>query len=297
MSPEGSTKKVPPILDGERLDRVVAVLAGVSRSQARTLVDAEGVLVDGEVGTASQRVRSGCELTIPSPSVESVLEPEDVPFEVRHEDEHIIVVDKPPGVVTHPGAGNRTGTLAGGLLHRFPEIEGVGQRDRWGLVHRLDRDTSGLLLVARTSESYLHLVDAMRQRRISRRYLALVAGRLELPTGMIEAPIARDPRQPTRMRVDAEGKDAVTHYEEVRTVDDDTMVEVALETGRTHQIRVHMAAIDHPVIGDRVYGSGSTVRGMTRLFLHAHHLGLDHPMWDERLEIDSPLPGDLADRL
>ncbi len=288
---------VPDDLDGERLDRIVAIVAGISRSRGRLLVEGGGVLVAGEVGSARDRIRAGVELTIPDVEADPGLEPEDVPFVVHHEDDDVLVVEKPAGVVTHPGSGNRSGTLAAGLLYRYPEIHGVGQADRWGLVHRLDRDTSGLLVVARSKTAYPRLITAMKRRQISRRYTALVAGRFDLPMGTIEAPIMRDPRHPTRMRVHSEGRDAVTHYEEIRPVGDDTLIEVTLETGRTHQVRVHMAAIDHPVIGDRVYGPGSSVRGLDRLFLHANRLGFDHPISGEPMVIESPLPPELVDLL
>lgn len=290
--------RVPDELDGERLDRVVAQMMGISRARARTIVDEGGVTVDGDVGEASDRVRGGVAIEIPPTAPEPELEPEPVEFEIVLEDDDLIVVDKPAGVLTHPAPRSREGTLAAGLLHRFPEIRGVGQTDRWGLVHRLDRDTSGLLVVARTEQGYGTLLDAMKQRKISRRYLALVAGRFPVPTGTIEAPITKDTRHPTRMKVHPEGKAAVTHYEEVEPIGkDDTLIEVTLETGRTHQIRVHLAAIDHPVIGDRVYGPGTNVRGMERHFLHAHRLSFSHPVTGAEIDLTSPLPPELAELL
>lgn len=290
--------RVPDELDGERLDRVVAQMMGISRARARTMVEEGGVTVEDDVGAPSDRVRSGVEIEIPPVAQEPELEPEPVEFEVVFRDDDLMVIDKPAGVLTHPAPRSRAGTLAAGLLHRFPEIRGVGQTDRWGLVHRLDRDTSGLLVVARTERGYEALVEAMKKRKISRRYLALVAGRFRVPTGTIEAPITRDTRHPTRMRVHPEGKPAVTHYEEVQPVGkDDTLIEVTLETGRTHQIRVHLAAIDHPVIGDRVYGPGTNVRGMKRHFLHAHRLSFSHPVTEAEIDLSSPLPPELADLL
>jgi 23S rRNA pseudouridine1911/1915/1917 synthase len=203
----------------------------------------------------------------------------------------VAVVDKPFGVVTHPGAGETGPTLAAGVLHRWPAVRGVGEADRWGIVHRLDRDTSGLLVIALDAAAESGLRQAIREHRVVREYLALVHGAPATPTGTIDAPIARDPTRPTRMRLDPTGRPAVTHYRVERSFAAFTLLRVTLETGRTHQIRVHLAAIGLPVAGDRVYGR---VAGAPRLFLHAARLELDHPVTGVRVVANSPLPSDLA---
>jgi 23S rRNA pseudouridine1911/1915/1917 synthase len=282
--------EVPAALDGERADLVVARLGGLSRAQARALVDAGIVTVDGVVATSKRRVSVGSVVEFEPPAPVSRLEPEAVDFEVRYEDQHLAVVDKPTGVVTHPGAGNRTGTLAAGILHRWPRVRGVGAEDRWGLVHRLDRGTSGLLVVALSGPAYDGLRSAIRAHAVERRYVALVVGRPGIPTGTIDAPIARDRGRPMEMRVDPEGRPARTHYRTLEMWQEYTLLELRLETGRTHQIRVHLGAIGLPVVGDAVYGVG---RGAPRVFLHAAGLAFDHPITGSRVEVTSPLPPDL----
>jgi 23S rRNA pseudouridine1911/1915/1917 synthase len=287
--------QVPADLEGARLDRAIAVLLGLSRSEAANLV-AGGVEVDGSPVPGSQRVRAGQRITAPEPADVRRLEPEPVEFAVLYEDEALIVVDKPPGLVVHPGSGRWRGTLAAGLLHRYPDLAGVGATDRWGLVHRLDKDTSGALLVARTAEAFTALTNQIRQREIARTYSALVEGEMAAATGTIEAPIGRDPARPTRRAVDLRGKPARTHFEVIRhwADADVSLLEVRLETGRTHQIRVHLAAIDRPVVGDFAYGATRRDLGASRTFLHASRLEFTHPVTSERLVIDSPLPPDLT---
>ncbi len=209
------------------------------------------------------------------------------------------MVDKPAGVVVHPGAGRQRGTLAAGLLYRYPGLEGVGQKDRWGLVHRLDKDTSGTLIVAKTSSSYQSLTGLLRERGINRTYLALVVGLFDAPTGTVEAPIGRDPQRPERRVSTHDGKPATTHYEVVESFPprNCSLLEVTLETGRTHQIRVHMAAIDHPVAGDRNYGRPTSEPVVPRIFLHAARVDLVHPVTGEPISVSSPLPEDLASAL
>lgn len=281
---------VPSSWDGERFDRVLAHLAGISRAAAQGAIESGAVTLDGAMAGVTTRVQAGAFLAGEVPASHHVLEPEAVDFVVLHEDEHIAVVEKPAGVVTHPGAGNRSGTLAAGLLHRWPSIRGVGAEDRWGIVHRLDRDTSGLLVVALTSTAYERLSAAIKQREVTREYLALVMGVVDVPTGTVEAPIMRDPRRPTRMRVHADGKQAVTHYRVEARCAGSTLLRVTLETGRTHQIRVHLSSIGLTVAGDRLYGNG---RGSPRLFLHAARLALSHPVDGGEIDVVSTLPTDL----
>ncbi len=282
---------VPADLDGERLDLIVARLGGLSRAAARELVAGGAVTVDGAVRGGRDRVAAGATVEFPPPASPPGLVPERVPFEVRYEDEHLAVIDKPAGVVVHPGAGRSRGTLAAGILARWPRVRGVGAEDRWGIVHRLDRDTSGLLLVALDRQAYDRLREAIASRAVSRRYLALVHGAPEAPTGTIDAPIGRDATRPTRMRVQASGRHATTHFRVDRVWPGFTLLEVTLDTGRTHQIRVHLASIGLPLAGDRVYGRAS---GSPRVFLHAHRLGFTHPVGGAAVDVSSPLPEDLA---
>ena len=281
-------------LEGERVDKALARLLGVSRAVARALLD-EGVLVDGAIAKPSDRVRARAILDTPAPDTADRLQPERVDFEVIHADEGLIVVDKPPGVVVHPGAGTIRGTLAAGLLERYPELEGVGAPGRWGLVHRLDKDTSGVLLVARTPATFDRLASDLAKRRVHRFYTTLVHGSFATETGTIDAPIGRDPSRPTRRAVVPGGKPAVTHYEVSQEYPEAgvSLLDVSLETGRTHQIRVHMAAIDHPLVGDRVYSTMNTSITTPRIFLHARRVSLRHPITGEAVVYESPLPADL----
>ena len=292
---------VPEAMAGERIDRVVAMVTGLSRNEVASLVDGGKVLVGGEpVGVRSARVRSGDELEVevPDRAEAEVLAPDPtVEVDVVHEDPHLLVVDKPAGLVVHPGAGQRTGTLVQGLLARYPELAEVGDDpDRPGIVHRLDKGTSGLLLVARTPEAHVALVAALAARRVHRRYRALVWGHVDAPRGLIDAPIGRSTRERTRMAVDERGREARTRYEVVARYTEPvelTQLECTLETGRTHQIRVHLRSIGHPVVGDARYGGERQSFPLDRPFLHAERLELSHPVTGEPLTFTSPLPDDL----
>ncbi|MGH9074518.1 MAG: RluA family pseudouridine synthase, partial [Acidimicrobiales bacterium] len=298
--------EVPDALAGERVDRVVATLTGLSRSGVAGLVSRGAVRLEGRaVRGPARRVALGdvVEVDLPVPGRTGREPDPTVDVSVVHLDDQVIVVDKPAGLVVHPGPGHPGGTLAHGLLARFPELAGVGEPDRPGIVHRLDRLTSGLLAVARTPDALSSLSAQLRARTMGRRYLALAWGRVEAATGMIDGPVGRSGRDPTRMAVVAEaagGRAARTGYE-VRarhtspvTV---TLVECRLETGRTHQIRVHLAAIGHPVVGDARYGGRRQGLPLDRPFLHAHFLALDHPVTGERLEVSSALPAELVEVL
>lgn len=291
---------VPGALAGERLDRLVALLTGSSRAGAAGVVERGGVTIGGvPVTSRAHRVAAGDVVTIrwttertddrprPDPSVV-------VP--VLYEDDDVIVVDKPAGLVVHPGAGHRSGTLVQGLLARFPELAGVGDPARPGIVHRLDRDTSGLLVIARSAVAHQALVRALAERSVERRYLALVWGHPEAPTGLIDAPIGRATRTRTKMAVSRAGREARTRYEVRRTYDRPVAVALLgcrLETGRTHQIRVHLAAIGHPVVGDDLYGGVRATLPVPRIFLHAELLAFRHPVSGEALSFRSPLPAGL----
>lgn len=292
---------IPEALAGERVDRVVAMLSSCSRAEAVGLIDAGEVLVGGVAATSrSAKVRLGDEVEIEVPDREAAarLVPEpDVELPIVHEDDHLVVVDKPAGLVVHPGAGQRTGTLVHGLLARYPEIVGVGpDPSRPGVVHRLDKGTSGLLLVARTQAAYDVLVAALAARSVHRRYRTLVWGHLAAATGLIDAPIGRSVREPTRMAVAVRGKEARTRYEVLATFVEPvevTHLACTLETGRTHQIRVHLRSIGHPVVGDVRYDGARQSLPMHRPFLHAELLELDHPVTGAPLRFESALPVDL----
>ena len=284
--------RVPPDAAGERLDRVLAALPELgSRQEAQRLLAAGAVTVDGAARSQSYRVAGGEELEFEPPErVEVELVAEDVPLRIAWEDEHLLVVDKPAGVVVHPGAGQTSGTLAHGLVGHGAA---GGDAERPGIVHRLDRDTSGLLVVARSEEAHRRLQKLVRRRAFERTYLALVRGRPRSWRGTIEAPIGRDRSEPTRQSLDTDHpRPAVTHFEVEELLGRNALLRVRLETGRTHQIRVHLAAIDLPVVGDRVYGVSEP--GLRRQFLHATKLALPHPFSGDRLEVESPLPDDLA---
>ena len=297
-------ERVPAALAGERLDRIVALLADVSRSAALTAIGAGGVTVDG-VPAASGKVRldEGALVEVDPASLPVATLPTGDPaieFGLVHVDDDVIVVDKPPGLVVHPGAGNPDGTLVNGLLARFPELAGVGEPVRPGIVHRLDAGSSGLLVVARTSDAAAALIEQFASHSAGRRYDAVVWGHPEAPHGIVDAPIGRDPADPLKMAVVVDGKRARTEYELVeRFVAPGRLARLAcvLETGRTHQIRVHLAAIGHPLVGDPVYGDRRTTLGLTRPFLHAGELSFDHPGRGERVTFQSPLPADLAEFL
>lgn len=295
-----ATVTVPERLDGGRADKVLSELLGCSRSVARAIIDASDATVEGRALKASEKVRAGMVLIAEVPVEDRDLVPDpDVAFGTVYVDDDLVIVDKPAGLVVHPGSGHRTGTLVNGLIARFPDIIGVGQEGRWGIVHRLDRDTSGLLVVARSQSAYDRLVEMMKAREVSRRYLSLVNGEFTNTVGTIDAPIGRDPQNPTRMYLSRAGKPARTHYRRLATwhVRDATLVSVTLETGRTHQIRVHMRSIGHPIIGDRVYGRRGVVGDPGRPWLHARQLGFEHPITSAPLEFLAPLPFDLSDSL
>ncbi|HZT46090.1 MAG TPA: RluA family pseudouridine synthase [Gaiellaceae bacterium] len=281
---------VPSSSAGTRLDRFLAELPEVgSRAAAERLLAAGSVLVDGQRRPKSYRLAGGEEVDVEAAPAPAAAEDEPLDVRIAYEDEHLLVVDKPSGLVVHPGAGHATGTLVQGLRGRG--LAG-GDADRPGVVHRLDRDTSGLLVVARTEAAYEGLRALVRARKLEREYLALVRGRPRSRRGRIEAAIGRDRRDPTRMSLDTESpKAAVTHFELVELFHDHALLRVRLETGRTHQIRVHLAAIGLPVAGDPVYGSPEP--GLTRQFLHAARLAFPHPITRERVEATSPLPPDL----
>jgi 23S rRNA pseudouridine1911/1915/1917 synthase len=287
-----------PEHEGQRLDVALAAHPAVgSRSAAQRLLDAGAVSVNGEPRAKSHRLAAG--ERVEADVAERVpVDPgeagQDVPFDVVFEDEHLLVVDKPAGVVVHPAPGHEAGTLAQGLASRGA----AGGADPWrpGIVHRLDRDTSGLLVVAKSDAVHRALQELIRDRKMRREYLALVTGRPDARSGTIDAPIGRDRRDRTAHSTSSDSpREAITHFEVEQALPRTTLLRVRLETGRTHQIRVHLAAIGHPVCGDPQYGGGSCGRrlGLTRQFLHATRLVFTHPITGESVECESNLPADL----
>jgi 23S rRNA pseudouridine1911/1915/1917 synthase len=293
---------VPGELAGERVDRAVALLTGWSRADVADLVGEGAILIGGEPVAKSRRLEPGevVEL-LRAPVPDAPPGPEPVEIVVRYADDDVIVVAKPAGLVVHPGAGNEHGTLVSGLLAQFPELVGVGDRFRPGIVHRLDRETSGLLVVARSSRAYDSLVAQLGSHTVDRCYDALVWGVPTARRGIVDAPIGRSQSRRTRMAVRSEGRPARTAYDVGRTWAGArrdgpvvALVECRLETGRTHQIRVHLAAIGHPLVGDGAYRGIRDSVSLHRPFLHARVLGFDHPATGERVTFEEPLPPDLT---
>jgi 23S rRNA pseudouridine1911/1915/1917 synthase len=285
--------RVPDDAAGARLDRYLSTLPEIgSRAVAERLLSEGGVLVDGRGRAKSHKLAGGEELEFEPPAPPTTtLEPQAMDLTVPYEDEHLLVVDKPAGLVVHPAPGHAEGTLVHGLLAY--DVEGGEEPDRPGIVHRLDRDTSGLLVVARSPEAHRLLQELVQRREITREYLGLVVGRPRSRRGTIEAPIGRDRHDPLRHSLDTDTpRDAVTHFEVEELLRRHTLLRIALETGRTHQIRVHLAAIDLPVAGDPVYGRPGEL-GLERQFLHAERLAFEHPITGAQVDVRSPLPADL----
>ncbi len=289
---------MPPAMAGERVDRVVASEVDRSRREVRDLVEGGDVAVNGARPVSpSLRVAAGDIVEVDVPP-RAATEPEPDPgveVVVVHADDDVIVVDKPPGLVVHPGHGRPDATLVNGLLARFPELAGVGEAHRPGIVHRLDVGTSGLLIVARTPDAHAALVTALAERAVRRRYDTVVAGRPEAAAGLVDAPVGRDPREPSLMAVVADGRPARTRYEVVEGFEaaGSALLACELETGRTHQIRVHLSAIGHPVVGDVRYG-GPARAGVHRPLLHARELTFPHPRTGVVRSFESPWPPDLT---
>ncbi|HYG64748.1 MAG TPA: RluA family pseudouridine synthase, partial [Thermoanaerobaculia bacterium] len=291
---------------GERLDRHVAERLGLPRNQVQRWIRDGLVQVNGREARPSTAVAAGDQVTCDRPKLrDDRIVPESGELPVLHEDEHVVVLDKPPGLTVHPGAGRATGTLAHRLLDRYPEMAGVGGPGRPGIVHRLDQGTSGVMAVARTAGAYARLSRAFAERQVEKRYLALVYGTPSPPAGTIESPIGRHPDRRKEMAVRPGGRPARTDYRTVAARAGIALVEIGLGTGRTHQIRVHMKTAGHPLIGDPVYGEArwkglprpvqAPLRDFTRPALHAWRLSFDHPADGRRLAFEAPVPADLRE--
>ena len=293
------TVTVPRESHEERLDVFLAkALTGRTRTAIQQLIHSGDVAVDGIVQRRpSVRVLAGNRVCVTLPQIVEAAAPESKPIalNVVYEDQHLAVIDKPAGLVVHPGTGHGEDTLVNGLLYRWPQILEVGDRERPGIVHRLDMDTSGLMLVAKSPEAYGALVEAVRARRLTRSYTLLAWGQVSPPAGIIDAPLTRHPTRRRMQTIGAEGRDARTAYRVLRRLPKTTLVEATLETGRTHQIRVHFKAIGFPVVGDLTYGRSGF--GLHRQFLHASRLAFLHPVTGESVDLTSPLPADLVDAL
>ncbi len=295
---ESRTLEVPAELDGARIDAALAKLLGFSRTFAAETAEAGGVFLDGREARKSDRVAAGARVDVAWTPRE---EPRAVAEEVQglgivFEDDHLVVVDKPVGVAAHPSPGWEGPTVVGALLGRGVSVATSGAAERQGIVHRLDVGTSGLMVVAKSEYAYAQLKRAFKVRTVDKIYHAIVHGHPDPLAGTIDAPIGRHPSHSWKFAVTPDGKPSVTHYETIEAFRGASLVEVHLETGRTHQIRVHMAAHRHPCVGDPLYGSDPTVAaalGLTRQWLHAHRLAFEHPATGERVEFSSPYPPDL----
>ncbi len=269
---------------------------GMSRSHLQQLIREGYVHVNAAPSRPGQALRPGDLVAVAiRPPAPTGLEAEDIPLQIVYEDTDIMVIDKPAGLVVHPGPGHSTGTLVHAILGHCPDLAGIKGTLRPGIVHRLDKDTSGLLVVAKTDTAQLSLASQIRSRGLTKGYLALVEGHLRPERGAIEAPLGRDPARRQRIAIVAGGREAATEYQVMEYLPRHTFLQVAPKTGRTHQIRVHLAAIGHPIYGDPVYGRPSV--SLRRHFLHAHRLGFLHPVRHEYVEFSSPLPPELSDVL
>ncbi len=300
FSHEKDTLSVQADEAGQRLDRyLVSKLTAISRTRAQQLIADGMVLVNGGPGKPGYALRIGDEIQILSPRQnkrDSGIKPQSLPLDVVYEDQDLLIINKAAGMVVHPAPGHHDDTLVNALLARYPDIHWDTADQRPGIIHRLDKDTSGLIIVARNIATQAALVEQMKRREIVKRYLALVEGVVALDQGSIDAPIGRDPRHRQQMTITAlSSREARTHFRVLERFARHTLLLLELETGRTHQIRVHLKAIGHPIAGDPVYGSGNTIRGLSlkRQFLHAYQLKFTHPITGASIDVEVPLPDDL----
>lgn len=296
--------KVPPQAAGERLDQfLVRQPLFLSRSQAQRLIERGLVLVNSRLKRSSYKVQLGdlIEMQLPQPQQEAVLIPEEIPLEIIYEDQDLMVINKPQGMVVHPAAGHQKGTLVNALLNHCFNLSKAGGSLRPGIVHRLDKDTSGIMLVSKTDLAHQELARQLKAREIKRRYLALVHGGVKEERGLIDAPLGRDPKERKKIAVLAKGavgaREARTHYRVRERYSGYTLLEVSLETGRTHQIRVHLSYAGYPVAGDRVYCFRGNPLNLPGQALHAYQITFQHPRTGELLSFEAPLPKVFADVL
>lgn len=275
---------------GQRLDKAVAELTDLSRSLANEQIKDGRILINGQAKKAKYAVKEGDVISyeLPEPEVVEYV-PEDIPLEIVYQDEDVAVVNKPQGMVVHPSAGHTSGTLVNALMYHIQDLSGINGVLRPGIVHRIDKDTSGLLMIAKNDQAHVALADELKDKKSLRKYWAIVHGNLPNDRGVIEAPIGRSEKDRKKQAVTAKGKPALTRFQVLERFGDYSLVELQLETGRTHQIRVHMAYIGHPVAGDEVYGPRKTLKGHGQ-FLHARTLGFTHPRTGEVLEFTAEAP-------
>ena len=283
---------------GQRLDVFAAACAGLSRNAAQRLISSGDILLNGREAPARTRLREGDSVSVtpPPPAVTDIV-PQDIPLDIVYQDADIAVINKPKGMVVHPAAGNPDGTLVNAIMYHIKDLSGVGGEVRPGIVHRIDRMTSGLLVIAKNDEAHNVLSEQLKTHSVSRIYYALVDGNLREDEGTVDAPIARSRSDRKRMAVDPEGRRAVTHWRVLERFGDVTFLRLELETGRTHQIRVHMAHIKHPIVGDEVYGRGRNKLGIEGQALHAGELRLVHPSTGEEMRFYAPLPEEFESAL
>ncbi|VAX26049.1 Ribosomal large subunit pseudouridine synthase D [hydrothermal vent metagenome] len=288
--------KVPGDSEGDRLDRFLALAGlGLTRTRAGKLIELGAVLVDGHTAKASTNVKEGQTITVNIPEPQPLdVEAQDIPLEIVYEDDDIVVVNKPAAMVTHPGAGHSHGTLVNALLHHCKFLSGIGGVLRPGIVHRLDKDTSGLIVVAKNDAAHLSMSEQLKSRTLSRKYLAVVKGFPKKREGEVNAPVGRHPKNRKKMAVvENGGKEAVTRYKTLQEMGKATLLEISLVTGRTHQIRVHMLSINHPVIGDRTYSRGAPDYKIKRQALHAWKISFQRPSDGEVIMLKAPMPDDM----
>lgn len=282
---------VEPKDDHKRLDVFISEkLEDVTRSQVKQSVDKELTTVNGKVEKAGKVLHTGDEVVFTSVEYETSVEPENIPIDIVYEDDQIAVINKPQGMTVHPAVGNYSGTLVNALLYHFKNISDIGGDIRPGIVHRIDKDTSGLLVIAKTNKAHLSLAKQIANKTCKRTYLALVEGVIKEDSGTIDKPIGRDPKDRKKMAVVFDGRPAVTHYKVLKRFNDASFVEFNLETGRTHQIRVHTKSIGHPIIGDKTYGYKNQRFNLNGQLLHAYKLKLVHPTTKKVMEFCAPIP-------
>jgi len=278
--------------EGQRIDVYLSnQVEELSRSHIQKLIEKENVLVNQKPVKPSYKLKEEDEIVLKIPLPENLkIEPENIPVDIVYEDEHLIVVNKPQGMVVHPAPGNFSGTLVNALLYHCKNLSGINGVFRPGIVHRIDKDTSGLLVVAKSDRAHLGLAEQIKNKNVTRKYIALVEGNIKDEKGTVNAPIGRHPVDRKKMAVVKNGKEAITHYRVLERFGEYTLIEATLETGRTHQIRVHMAYIGYPVVGDPVYGRKKQRFNIKGQMLHAKVLGFIHPITNEYMEFEAPLP-------
>lgn len=285
-------KKIIVDETGKRIDKYISEKLDLTRSRIQKLIDDGMVSINGKTAKSSAKVNEGEILTVEIPELKPLeIVSEEIPLNILYDDDDVLVIDKPKGMVVHPANGNYTGTLVNAIMAKYKDnLSGINGVIRPGIVHRIDKDTSGVLVIAKNDKAHLKLAEQLKEHSMTRVYVAVVRGKLKNSVGTIDAPIGRNPKDRKKMGVVANGKRAVTHYKVIKELDDCSIIEVRLETGRTHQIRVHMAYIGHPLLGDNVYSNGKNKYGFVGQALHAKILGFIHPSTGEYMEFSSKLP-------